>query len=130
MKRVRGKAQNICATHTAHGAVFLSADGDGGAVSSRTRGHAGGADGGFPFADASERHRVSADGTVAKGTVLISWPAFTTPGGYAVAAGSLSVQLGRSGAFSASLAPNTGAQPALLYYKVIYQLGDDSVQPA
>ena len=71
-----------------------------------------------------------ADGTVAKGTVLISWPAFTTPGGYAVAAGSLSVQLGRSGAFSASLAPNTGAQPALLYYKVIYQLGDDSVQPA
>ena len=36
-----------------------------------------------------------ADGTTAKGTVLISWPAFTTADGKAVAAGSLSVQLGK-----------------------------------
>ncbi len=35
-----------------------------------------------------------ADGNVATGTVLISWPAFTTSDGKAVAAGSLSVQLG------------------------------------
>ena len=63
-----------------------------------------------------------ADGIAAKGTVLISWPAFTTADGYAVAAGSLSVQLGNGGLFSASLAPNTGAQPAGVYYKVVYQL--------
>ena len=63
-----------------------------------------------------------ADGQVAKGTVLISWSAFTTADGYAIAAGSLSVQLGNGGAFSASLAPNTGAQPAGVYYKVVYQL--------
>ena len=130
MKRVRGKAQNICATHTAHGAVFLSADGDGGAVSSRTRGHAGGASGGFPFADASERQRVSGRRNCRQGHSVDFLAGLHYTGGYAVAAGSQSVQLGRGGAFSASLAPNTGAQPALLYYKVIYQLGDDSVQPA
>ena len=63
-----------------------------------------------------------ADGTTASGTVLISWPAFTTADGKAVAAGSLSVQLGNGGSFAASLAPNTGAQPAGVYYKVVYQL--------
>ena len=57
-----------------------------------------------------------------RGTVLMSWPAFTTADGKAVAAGSLSVHLGNGGAFSASLAPNTGAQPAGVYYKVVYQL--------
>src|SRR5271165_3350453 len=63
-----------------------------------------------------------ADGTAAKGTVLISWPGFTTADGKAVAAGSLSVQLGSGGTFAVSLAPNTGAQPAGVYYKVVYQL--------
>jgi len=63
-----------------------------------------------------------ADGTAAKGTVLLSWPAFTTADGKAVAAGSLNVQLGSGGAFTASLAPNTGGQPAGVYYKVVYQL--------
>lgn len=71
-----------------------------------------------------------ADGTLAMGTVLISWPAFTTADGAAVAAGSLSVHLGSGGAFAASLAPNTGAQPAGVYYRVVYQLTDDTVQPA
>src|SRR3974390_730849 len=63
-----------------------------------------------------------ADGTAAKGPVLLSWPAFTTADGKAVAAGSLNVQLGSGGAFTASLAPNTGGQPAGVYYKVVYQL--------
>jgi hypothetical protein len=71
-----------------------------------------------------------ADGTTAKGTVLLSWPGFTTADGKAVAAGALSVQLGSGGAFTASLAPNTGAQPTGVYYKVIYQLADDTTQPA
>jgi hypothetical protein len=63
-----------------------------------------------------------ADGAAAKGTVLISWPGFTTADGKAVAAGSLSVALGNGGAFAAGLAPNTGAQPAGAYYRVVYQL--------
>jgi hypothetical protein len=63
-----------------------------------------------------------ADGTAATGTVLISWPAFTTSDGKAIAAGSVSVKLGAGGAFTASLVPNTGAQPAGVYYKVVYQL--------
>src|SRR5271166_2757177 len=63
-----------------------------------------------------------ADGAPATGTVLISWPAFTTADGKAVAAGSLSVHLGNGGTFAASLAPNTGAQPAGVYYRVVYQL--------
>ncbi len=71
-----------------------------------------------------------ADGTAATGTVLISWPAFTTADGKAVAAGSISVKLGGAGAFAASLAPNTGGQPAGVYYRVVYQLADDTVQPA
>ncbi len=71
-----------------------------------------------------------ADGAGAQGTVLISWPAFTTSDGKAVAAGSVSVQLGSDGSFAASLAPNTGAQPAGVYYKVIYQLVGDSVEKA
>ena len=63
-----------------------------------------------------------ADGTAAAGTVLISWPAFTTADGKAVAAGSMSVRLGSGGAFTASLAPSTGAEPAGVYYRVVYQL--------
>jgi hypothetical protein len=67
------------------------------------------------------------DGVTAADTVLISWPAFTRADGYAVAAGSLSVKLGNGGAFSASRAPDTGAQPGGVYYKVVYQL--DGQQP-
>jgi len=63
-----------------------------------------------------------ADGSVASGTVLISWPAFTTADGATVTAGSLSVKLGNGGSFIANLAPNTGAQPSGAYYKVTYQL--------
>ena len=63
-----------------------------------------------------------ADGATAAGTVLIAWPSFTTAEGKAVAAGSLSVKLGGGGSFTASLAPNTGAQPAGVFYKVVYQL--------
>jgi hypothetical protein len=63
-----------------------------------------------------------ADGTVAQGIVLLTWPAFTTVDGKAVAAGSLGVKLSSGGAFTASLAPNIGAQPAGVSYKVVYQL--------
>ena len=69
-----------------------------------------------------------ADGTVAAGTVLISWPSFQTSVGDAVAAGNLSVTLGALGAFSAQLVPNAGASPAGTFYVVVYQLDDGTVR--
>jgi hypothetical protein len=65
-----------------------------------------------------------ADGTPAQGTALISWPAFTTAAGQAVASGSLTVTLDPSGGFNASLAPNTGASPVGTYYRAIFKLDD------
>src|SRR5277367_249824 len=63
-----------------------------------------------------------ADGTPAEGTLLISWPEFTTAAGQAVAAGSDAVILGAAGSLSVQLAPNTGATPANMVYTVVYQL--------
>jgi hypothetical protein len=65
-----------------------------------------------------------ADGTPAEGTLLISWPAFTTAAGNAVAAGSESVTLGPGGALSVALAPTQNAQPPNTVYTVVYQLND------
>jgi hypothetical protein len=67
-----------------------------------------------------------ADGSKAKGTVLISWPAFTTATQGVVAAGALTVQLGPEGLFDAKLAPTTGSNPTGVYYRVVYQLDDGS----
>ena len=70
-----------------------------------------------------------ADGSPAQGTITLQWPAFTTAAGEAVAAGELSANLGSGGTFNASLAANTGSSPAT-YYRAIYHLNDDTVQPA
>ena len=64
-----------------------------------------------------------ADGSAASGTLIISWPAFVTAGGNAVAAGSTNVALGANGPLNVSLVPNSGATPAGVYYSVVYQLG-------
>ncbi|HUK26423.1 MAG TPA: hypothetical protein VLV49_17725 [Terriglobales bacterium] len=69
-----------------------------------------------------------ADGTPAGGTLLISWPAFTTAGGQAVGAGTTSVALGSDGALLVELAPNAGAAPAGTVYTVVYQLNDGTVK--
>src|SRR5271166_2683931 len=69
-----------------------------------------------------------ADGTPAQGTVLMSWPAFTTAAGQAVSPGSLLVTLDSSGGFNASVAPNTGASPAGTYYKAIFKLDDGTTE--
>lgn len=68
-----------------------------------------------------------ADGTAASGTVLISWPAFTTSAGQTVPKGSTSVTLGAGGSFTVSLAPNAGATPAGTYYTAVYHLNDGTV---
>lgn len=69
-----------------------------------------------------------ADGSPAAGTLLISWPGFTTADGHAVAAGSKSVLLSSNGSFSVQLAPNTGATPAGVVYTVVCQLTDRTVK--
>lgn len=68
-----------------------------------------------------------ADGTPASGTLLLSWPAFTTPQNQAVAAGSLNAAIGADGFVSVNLTPNAGALPAGSYYTVVYQLSDGTV---
>ena len=65
-----------------------------------------------------------ADGTAAQGTLVIVWNAFTTAAGQPVAAGTLTVELGPQGQFSAGLAPNAGATPAGSYYRTTYKLSD------
>ena len=63
-----------------------------------------------------------ADGTPAEGTMLVSWPAFVTANGLAVAAGQTTVTVGADGFASLQLAPNVGASPAGTYYTVVYHL--------
>ena len=69
-----------------------------------------------------------ADGSPASGTLLISWPAFTTADGHTVAGGNSSVALGVNGSFTAQLAPNAGATPSGTTYLVTYQLADGTVK--
>ena len=65
-----------------------------------------------------------ADGSAAGGTLLISWPAFSTADGKPVAAGTMSVSIGASGKVNLALAPNQGASPSGTYYKVVLKLTD------
>lgn len=67
-----------------------------------------------------------ANGAAASGTVLISWPAFTTASGQSVPRGSTSVALSATGGLQVSLAANAGASPAGTYYTVVYHLNDGS----
>jgi hypothetical protein len=68
-----------------------------------------------------------ADGTPATGTMLVSWPAFTTASNLAVAAGTISVDIGVDGFVTLNLAPNLGAYPAGSYYTAVYHLSDGTV---
>src|SRR6266481_6237528 len=65
-----------------------------------------------------------ANGETASGTVVITWPTFTTRDNKAVAAGELSAVIGTSGLLTLGLAPNEGATPGGTYYKVVYKLSD------
>jgi hypothetical protein len=68
-----------------------------------------------------------ADGTAATGTVLISWPAFTTSSGTSVPSGNTSATIATGGALSVQLVPNAGANPVGTYYTVVYHLDDGTV---
>src|SRR5579862_895064 len=64
-----------------------------------------------------------ADGSAAQGNLIITWPAFLTASGTAIAGGVKDVALGANGALSVALVPNAGATPAGMYYTVVYQVG-------
>ncbi len=68
-----------------------------------------------------------ADGTLAGGTVLVSWPAFTTSSGQAVSSGNTSAKLGAGGSLSLQLVPNAGSDPMGSYYTAVFHLDDGSV---
>ena len=68
-----------------------------------------------------------ADGTAAGGTVIVSWPAFSSAIGQTIPSGSTSVTIGAGGALSVQLAPNAGATPIGTYYTVVYHLDDGTV---
>lgn len=65
-----------------------------------------------------------ANGQAGTGTLHVSWPAFTTANGQAVAADSMTVQIGPDGFVSVNLAPTLGATPAGLYYTAVFYLSD------
>ena len=68
-----------------------------------------------------------ADGTLAQGTVIVSWPAFSTAANQAIAAGSLTVSISTDGSLTMNLTPNQGAYPDGTYYTAIYHLDDGTV---
>jgi hypothetical protein len=68
-----------------------------------------------------------ADGTPASGTLIVSWPAFTTAANAAVAAGSDTVAIGANGSVTLNLVPNAGALPGGTYYTAVYHLSDGTV---
>jgi len=65
-----------------------------------------------------------ADGTPAQGTIVLSWNAFTTANGAAIAAGNTTVTLGTGGALNIALAPNAGSTPMGNFYTAVYHLND------
>ena len=67
-----------------------------------------------------------ANGQPGAGTLVISWPAFTTAAGQAVAADSTTVAIAPDGFVSVNLAPNQGAVPAGEYYTAVYYMSDGS----
>ena len=68
-----------------------------------------------------------ANGEPCSGTVLVSWPAFTTAANQQVAAGSTTVTVGADGFLSVNLAANLGSNPAGLYYTAVFHLSDGTV---
>jgi hypothetical protein len=69
-----------------------------------------------------------ADGSVAHGTLLVSWPSFTAVDGSAVAAGNTTATIAPDGSVNMALAPNAGGNPQGTYYTVVYHMTDGTVQ--
>jgi len=69
-----------------------------------------------------------ADGSTAQGNLIITWPAFLTASGAAVAAGTTNTALGTGGALSVALVSNAGATPTGMYYTAVYQVGPGEIR--
>lgn len=65
-----------------------------------------------------------ADGTPAAGTVVVSWNAFTTAGGTAVAAGTTTVTIGGGGLLTVALVANADSTPMGNFYTAVFHLND------
>jgi hypothetical protein len=65
-----------------------------------------------------------ANGQPGTGTLVVSWPTFTTASGQLVVAGKTTVTIAADGFVSVNLAPNQGATPAGLYYTAVYYMSD------
>lgn len=68
-----------------------------------------------------------ANGQAGSGTLVVSWPAFTTAAGQLVAADNLTVRIPADGFLSVNLAPNQGATPAGEYYTAVLYMSDGTV---
>ena len=68
-----------------------------------------------------------ADGTTAAGTVLVTWPAFSSATEQTVSSGSTSATIVAGRVLTVQLAPNAGAMPIGSYYTVVYHLDDGTV---
>ena len=68
-----------------------------------------------------------ANGQPGTGTMVVSWPTFTTASGQLVAADSTTVAIAPDGFVSVNLAPNQGSSPAGEYYTAIFYMSDGSV---
>ncbi|WP_433984366.1 hypothetical protein RBB78_05205 [Tunturiibacter empetritectus] len=66
------------------------------------------------------------DGTLANGSVIVSWQAFTAASGQAVPSGTTSATI-TNGALSLALVPNAGSTPIGTYYTAVYHLDDGTV---
>ncbi len=69
-----------------------------------------------------------ANGQPGTGTLVVSWPSFTTASGQLVVAGNTTVTIAPDGFVSVNLAPNLGATPAGLYYTAVYYLSDGTIE--
>jgi len=68
-----------------------------------------------------------ANGQPGTGTLVVSWPSFTTASGQMVTADSMTAAIAPDGFVSVNLAANQGSTPAGLYYTAIFYLSDGSV---
>jgi hypothetical protein len=67
-----------------------------------------------------------ANGQPGTGTLVVSWPSFTTANGQLVPANSTTVSIAPNGFVSVNLAPNQGASPAGEYYTAVFYMSGGS----
>ena len=69
-----------------------------------------------------------ANGKPATGSIVVTWPAFTTATHLAVATGRLTAAIAGNGSVTLHLTPNSGAIPVGVYYTAAYHLSDGSTR--